>query len=332
VFGDEYQGRLHVVDLVRHRLIGSIRLVPDADGCAAAPLAWDAPRRLTVSLWCGDAHRTGRAELAVVDPLARRLVWRRPSGLLIAQPARLPRGGVALLTSPPLGPRRDGVAEELLGPARVVRIDAGGGFRQVVLTRISAGLSDSRTFNRAPGFAVDPQRRHAVLVSEGEGAAAVDLRTLRVTYHALPHAFDARPRSLAAPPRPHLGTSNPSRDLVREAYWLGGGVVAVAGWDNWSSHFRDQTLAAGLTLLDTRTWRVRMVNPRVRDIRVVSGTILAWNRRADGLWGYARDGSLKFHLFTGHQVAVGAIWSRRVRVLVDRRTRFVDARSGRIVR
>ncbi len=331
VFGGEFDCRLYLVDRARQRLVASLSLDrPSRSGCAVTPLAWVASHRVAVSIWSGDAHRTGRSALAIVDP-GTRAVSTEPLGIVVAEPLRLPGGGAALLSSPPLGPPQGGIPEERLGPARVIRIGADGRVARLVLTRIRAGFASSRTLNRIPGFALDPDRSRAIVVSEGEGAAEVDLRTLRVVYHPLPHAFDARPRRLASPPRQHRGTNNPSRDLVREAHWVGSGLVAVTGYDNWTHDFRDQTLAAGLKLLDTRRWTVRAVNPRVRSLRFALGTILAWDERPDGLWGYGPAGRLRFHLFSGQQVWVGPIWTRRVPVSVGRRRALVELPSGRVV-
>jgi hypothetical protein len=126
---------------------------------------------------------------------------------------------------------------------------------------IAAGSTASRTYNRWPAFAVDGRSRYAYVIGEGEGCARVDLRTLHVDWHPLPHAFDAQPQ-LASAPQPHMGTANPSRDVWREAKWLGGGRLAVTGSDTWTSHGFDRTAPAGLKILDVRRWTVRTLDRR----------------------------------------------------------------------
>jgi len=131
---------------------------------------------------------------------------------------------------------------------------------------IRAGSARSRTYNRWPAFAVDGDSRYAYVIGEGEGCARVDIRTLRVAWHRLPHAFDAQPQFASAPQR-HMGTANPSRDIRREAVWLGGGKIAVTGDDTWTSNSFDRTAPAGLKILDVRRWTVRTVDPRVSTMR-----------------------------------------------------------------
>jgi hypothetical protein len=184
---------------------------------------------------------------------------------------------------------------------------------------VHAGYANARTFNRTPALAVDPDGTRAVVVSEGEPAAEIDLQTLRVRYHAVAHGFDARPIRFASRPTPHMGTTNPSRDLEREACWAGGGRIAVTGYDTWTHRGYDRTLAAGFRLLDTRTWIVRTIDPRTRFVRCGARSVIAWGTGKTGLAVYTPGGRLRFRRFAGRTVWVHPIVTRRVRVDVGRR-------------
>ena len=78
--------------------------------------------------------------------------------------------------------------------------------------------------------------------------AEIDLHDLRVRSHPL------APAARAAD-----GVAGPSRD----ALWLGDGMLAVTGSDLPSSP-GDPDTPAGLTLIDTRTWRARTIDPLAR--------------------------------------------------------------------
>jgi hypothetical protein len=74
-----------------------------------------------------------------------------------------------------------------IAPARLVTVDAGLRVRSVLLGRVRAGTTAPDpdagfvVTTRIPGLAVSPLGRTAVVVGDGEPAARVDLRTLRVT-------------------------------------------------------------------------------------------------------------------------------------------------------
>jgi hypothetical protein len=202
--------------------------------------------------------------LLVLDPARRRFVGRREIGDAVAKRTAT---GAVLLSGPPLGARIDGTAARLerLGPARLLRVAPDGRVDEIRLP-ITAGSTSSRTYNRWPAFAVDRTGRYAYAIGEGEGCARVDIRTLRLVWHRLPHAFDAQPRLASAPER-HMGTANPSRDIRREAVWLDGGKIAVTGDDTWTSNGFDRAAPAGLKILDVRRWTVRTVDPHVSTLR-----------------------------------------------------------------
>lgn len=312
-FGGEVE--LKIVDLVHRRAY-----VPRiGDGCSATPLLWKRQHRLILTLWCGGAHDSTRSEVLVLDPIRRQFIGRREIGLASSETAH---GQVVLLTTPPLGDRvvpGTGIREELEGPARFLRVRADGHVDEIRLP-IRMGSANSRTFNRGAAFVLDAKRRHAFVIGEGEGCARVDLRTLRVEWHRLPHGFDPQPR-LASKPHPHQGTTNPSRDLDRGAVWLGDGKIGVTGEDTWSPGGFDRTAPAGLKILDTRRWTVRMIDPLVSMVEVVRGRLLATGPQA-GLGVYDLKGRLLLRRFGGRQVWIDKVRGGLLHVAV--RTHHVE--------
>jgi hypothetical protein len=185
-------------------------------------------------------------------------------------------------------------------------------------------MANSRTFNRSPAFVLDGTRRHAYVIGEGDGVVRVDLRTLQVDRHPLPHAFDAQP-ALHDRPHPHQGTTNPSRDLDRQAVWLGRGLIAVTGSDTWSPHGYDRTAPAGLKLLDVRRWMVRLLDARVSSVVLAGRRLVATGPRA-GLTEYNRAGRRIFHTLDGKTLFVSSVHGRVVYVSDGRNTDVVRLR------
>jgi hypothetical protein len=301
---------LKIVDLV-HRSF----FVPHlGESCSGWPMLWRRQDRLIIGLWCGSAHVSTRSELLVLDPGRRRFVARRQIGF---GPSATAGALLVLVTSPPLGPHDvpgTAIREEREGPASLLRVHADGHVDETGLP-LRAGSNDDRTFNRSIALVVDEKHRQAYVLGEGEGCARVDLHTLDVEWHRLPHAFDAQP-GLASKPEPHRGTANPSRDLDRSAYWLGGGRVAVTGQDTWSPHGFDRTAPAGLKILDTRTWTVRGVNRLVSTLTLVRGRLIATGPRA-GLTVYDLNGRLLLRRYPGKEVWFQGVVGKRIRVSIS---------------
>lgn len=307
--------RLRFVDLVSRRLAFAGPLPFGDSGCGIEPLVWSSADRIVASVWCGWAHGSLYARLLTYDVPSRRVAVSRRIGYRTLGPLRGPDGSVVVLASPALVPvsGKYAIPRETIGPARVIRVDPDG-TTHVVRLRIRMGNNDSRTLERRPGFAVDASGR-AYVVGEGDGAAEIDLRTLRVRYHRLQHAFDARPRKLAPPPVAHEGTNNPARTLAREAVWLGGGLVAVTGWDGWTDGQTDQGLEAGLKIVDVRRWRVRRVDPSIGSVRLTRRFVLGTGRGA-GLRVFDRLGRPVRRYFPGRSVGITGVLGDRVRVYV----------------
>ena len=149
VVGDgNNQGMVEVVDLGAMRSLGTIPLRPGASTMASG---WLGPRRVAVVL----DGPGGPCQVAILDPVARRMLACRALAGDLSGVGRFPGGLVLLLT--PAG---------AIGPARLAVVQGRGVVRTVALGRISAGFrppkvegAEAVARQRAPGLAVDPAGR-----------------------------------------------------------------------------------------------------------------------------------------------------------------------------
>jgi hypothetical protein len=204
------------------------------------------------------------------------------------------------------------------------------GVRSAALPEIRSGNESKGRVTESwnPGLAVDRSRGRAFVVQAKAPVAEVDLATFQVRSHQLEPG--ARAADAVAGPR-------------REALWLGRGVLAVSGLDSTASaggrEIRETP--AGLTLVDTRTWRARTIDPRTTDAGLVAGTLLASSfyfdsrrQRASGsgLTGYSVDGRRKFHRYGDAPITgVESLGSKALVGALDR-IPLIDARTGRQLR
>src|SRR6185312_5132406 len=121
---------------------------------------------------------------------------------------------------------------------------------------------------RTPGFAVDPAGT-AFVVDADLRVAAVDLTTMRVSYHG-----------------PTRAPAKALNGMTRTAAWLGGGKVAVSGIDYATTGAgKDLSVTStpfGLHLLDTETWRYRTLDQSANGLladgaRVFGSTADHWS-------------------------------------------------------
>jgi hypothetical protein len=127
---------------------------------------------------------------------------------------------------------------------------------------------------------------------------------------------------------------------TRFARWLGGGLLAVSGADEDD---RTRIRPAALSLVDTRTWAARVIEPGATDF-VMAGDLLlatgAGHPSADGsgigLAAYGFDGRERFRLFEGSEVWVQEVYGGRAYAGITRPDgrqaplRVVDLESGRV--
>jgi hypothetical protein len=134
------------------------------------------------------------------------------------------------------------------------------------------------------GLAMGPASPRAYVVLSGGRVAVADLRTLRVRYHTI----RALPGAVA--------TEAPL--VLLHAATLGRHAVVVSGLFVRSSPGREQPV--GISVLDTRTWRVRPIDRRASTFAVAGDTVVTAGR---GVTGYAVDGTRLYHLLDATPVS-----------------------------
>ncbi len=203
---------------------------------------WLAARRLLVLAEQPDGLRA-----LVLDAKTNRLVHatRLPGHLTDRQHVDVGRTRAAVLLR----------AQQTLGAARVAVISSSGSARIVTLEPIREG-ADGRHIYR-PSLVADPSAERAFVVGAiDEPVAAIDLRTLAVSYR--------RPfRSANAG-----GFTGAERMTV----WLGHGRFAVAGWDDVPDA---ESRLLGLRLVDTGSWRARVLDPESDFVCVAGHSLVA---------------------------------------------------------
>jgi hypothetical protein len=318
VLGSAARGAsLRLIDLRAMRALGDVRVTRRGSGVATA---WAGPRRVLAVVVTPGCCGAGDTIVAGVDAGRGRVIWRRTLGGSLQAGERFRRGLLLVL-----GPHG-----RSLGPSRLVQVGPRGGIRSAALPEIRSG-SESRgmvTESWNPGLAVDRAGGRAFVVQAQARAAEVDLATFQVRSRRLD------PGALAAD-----AVAGPER----EALWLGRGLLAVTGTDRQSSADEPeiQETPAGLTLVDTRRWRARRIDPRTTDAALVSGTLLASSFHFDsrrqttsgsGLTGYSVHGRRKFHIYGNAPITgVQPLGSKALVGALDG-TALVDARTGRQLR
>jgi hypothetical protein len=310
--------KLRLINLRAMRAFGDVRVMRRGSGVATT---WAGPRRVLAVVVTPGCCGAGDTIVAAVDAVRRRVIWRRRLGGSLQAGERLRRGLLLVL-----GPRGRAV-----GPSRLVRVGSRGGIRSQPLPEIRSGVAPYGFATQVwdPALAIDPSRRRAFVVQAHAPLAEIDLRTLQVRWHPV-EAVTRAAEALGGP--------------TRHALWLGRGLLAVTGFD---SHFspgdhpggvRGWQTPAGLTLVDTRRWRARTIDPRTTDAQLVSGTLLASSFLFDsrrqapygsGLTGYSIDGRRKFHLFGKAPLAGVEPLGSRALVGAQRASVLIDARTGR---
>jgi hypothetical protein len=289
---------LRLVDVAQLRTLGD---VPVGTGSPVTATGWLGRHRLVAVLAPSPCEGARRAQVVVLDAEARRVLATSTLDGSVLGVARAP-GRLVLLLAP----------ANRIGAARLAVVERSGELREQTLEAIPAGTTPSRLSR--PGLAVDGTGARAFVVSAGDRLAEVDLRSLRVGYHELVARELAKYRR-AGP--------------IREALWLGGGLLAVTGTNVGAANGADA--GAGLRLVDTRSWTFRTLDPEVSSAQLLDGrTLVAY--RPNALLAYSRDGHERYRLFEGAPVGrVAAIGGRGV-ATVGRSTVVFDLASGAVGR
>ncbi len=324
---------LRFVNARAMRTLGDVRLSNGYD-CASG-LVWLRPNRLlAVLLDMG----TSRSQVVVVDPTTRRVLRHvsLPDAPVFATGAT--NDELVLL----LG------GSDSFVPARVLAVDADGAVRSAVVGNVLVGnevdqsARDPRARTVVPGFAVDPAGRRVFLVPASGAIAQLDLRTLGLSYHALEHpSFLQRFFRWLTPAAEAKAIDGP----VRQARWLGNGVLAVSGFD-YSTVGEGQAQhvvakPAGVELVDTGSWHAQMLSGASSDASVAAGLVIAgggsWDESSQvtsgpGLIAFAPDGGKRWTLHPGEErslydsaASIGYVW------LSDGKMEVVDLVSGTVL-
>lgn len=300
--GGDGPGSIRVVDLRRMGVVGDVQLAPAG---SVDWMHWLAPRRLVAVV------QRSYATIVIVDPVRLEVVARRPLDSRIHASTRAGER-VVLLQRPTRG----------IGSTRLLVLHPAGALRTVVLRRILSGHVDDEdaygpVVRRAePGLAVDPDRGVAYVFGANGEIAVVDLATLEVTYRGL---------------RWPLSRARAAKDVVgwyRSARWLGGGLVAVTGWD-W------QKGSVGLVVLDTRAWEAHTIDPTAGSFTYARGLLLAVVGRegSPALAAYGLDGALRFKIAESKLVGGTPDTQGRYAYLLgqDYRTTVIELGSGSVL-
>jgi hypothetical protein len=312
---------LHVIDVQRMRTLARLRT--RAHGSPAA-VVWPRPDRLWIVL----TPAAGSTTVVAVDPLAERIVARRRLAGGLVRVAESPDGPVLLLGPP-----------ALIGPARLVTVDASGGVEQLPLDGVSAGAMPTDGVPaverlRTPALAVDSGRRRAYVLSLRPHALEIDLRRRRVSGHALVARVSLldRLRELLEP----SAAASAQVGVVRQAASIGEGRIVLSGYDA-DVVLRPQGAAdserrpAGLHVIDTHDWSVHTLDERAPGFAVAAGLLLTSG--AQGLTAYSPEGREAFHVLGDRHVEVVATAGSLayVRTRPGPALQVVDVTRGRVV-
>jgi hypothetical protein len=318
---------LHLIDVERMRTLGRLRA--RARGAPAA-VVWPRPGRLWIVLALPECCAVGSTTVVVVDPIAGRVVARRRLAGGLVRVAGSPDGPVLLLAPP-----------AIIGPARIVTVDAAGRVEQVPLDGVSAGAMRTEGVSsvkreRAPALAVDSVRRRAYVVSSRPHVVEIDLRRRRASDHRLVAEASLldRLRELLAP----SAAASAQVGVMRRAAWIGEGRIALSGYDAdvvWrpDGGVEAERRPAGLHVIDTRDWSVRTLDERASSFAVAAGLLLISGPGGRGLTAYSPEGRDTSHVLGDRRVEVVATAGSLayVRAPPEPALQVVDVTRGRVI-
>lgn len=283
------------VDLARMRVLGDARL---ADEGEVHTLRW-----------------TERGLVAVVDPpRGSKLVWLDPERRQVTRVLRY-RGELADFR---LASGRIVVLEwpaGRVGPVRLNVVDADGRARSIRVDRISGGWARrGKDILRVaePGLAVDPAGERAWLADADGEICEVTLDSLAVRCNAV--------RVLAK-----VGTPWSRRQLKLVAE----DTLALSGWEKPEAGPR-AARSIGLWLVDTGTWRRRLVDRGIDSFRFAGGVVVGVRR--NGVTAYDPTGALRYRIEEKLQLGVISTAGPYLYVpRADDRTVVADLATGRVL-
>jgi hypothetical protein len=244
-------------------------------------------------------------------------------------------------------------APNQIGATRLVITRATGRPRLLTLDRILSGYefptdADGNFVGigrrRLPGLALDPVADRAYVVGGEAQIAQVDLRRAAVSYHDLSTPVSLLGR-LDNWLEPAALAKGPIDGPWRSARWLGNGLIAVSGTNETSTGANSGSVTpAGLSLIDTSTWTVRMLDPNPMRFSFADGLLLAYSDigaspppeaapTPTGLTAYSLDGSQRFHLFGSAPISLlDAVGNLAYTSPDSRGTDVIDLDRGQVIR
>ena len=266
-----YQGLpiVRFVELERMRAVGDIRLADNA--------------------WVHELRWTDRGLVALVDPpRGFRLVWLDPVQRRITRVLRY-RGepgdfrlaaGRIVVVEWPAG---------RVGPVRLNVVDADGRARSTLVARIRGGwerkgTTATVTRRAEPGLAVDPDGKRAWLADADGEICEVTLDSLAIRCNTV--------RMLAKTGAPW------SR---RQLKLVADGTLALSGWEKPTAGPR-AARSIGLWLVDTSTWRRRLLDSGTGSFRSGRGVVVGV--RLGGVSAYGVDGARRYRIEEPSQLGV----------------------------
>jgi hypothetical protein len=131
---------------------------------------------------------------------------------------------------------------------------------------------------------VDDAGKRAFVIGGEQTVGEVDLTTMSARYHEV------------------QGLERRGNVSQRSALWLDGGRIAVFGEDVMiAGDGRVTRVPAGVTVIDTTTWRAQTIDARASRAAFAASTLLVYGGESRGLSGYASDGRERFRLFYNGQ-------------------------------
>jgi len=283
------------VDLEQMRVLGEARL---ADEGEVHVLRW-----------------TPRGLVAVVDPArGSKLVWLDPEQRRITRALRyrgeladfrLAAGRIAVLEWP----------SGVVGAVRLNVIDADGRARSIRVDRIRGGWArkgNDVVRMAEPGLAIDPDGERAWLADADGEVCEVVLDSLAVRCNTV--------RTLAKTGAPW------SR---RQLKFVGDGTLALSGWEKPERGPR-AARSIGLWLVDTSTWRRRLLDREIGSFRFAGGVVVGVRR--NGVTAYDPAGALRYRVEEPLQLGVCSTTGPYLYVpATDKHTLVVDLATGRVL-
>jgi hypothetical protein len=311
------KGFVRIVNPYQMKVVGEIPL--GRGTLQPQSMAWVAPDRLVAVAWSccpastePDGPLTGEdSDLVVVDPVAGRLVERRPLAPGFPIAVRATPGQLLVLL-------RIG---EGIGPVELLAVGPDGTIRSVVLDRIEGGTgrTEEGFTGVDPGLAVQPDGRRAFVFSAGGTVAEVDLASLAVTYHSLTLGR----RAPAVRAKRFEGS-------FRRAAMLPNGFIALSGFDvrpyvDGDGNEQIGSVPAGLELVDPSRWNAELIDADADSFAVAGDNVLATGGirasggklRGGGLTAYTLWGKHRFKILKRRSVAVDYVYGNRAFVNLE---------------